>query len=225
MRQFGDPLGVASSPGDAAAALIKSAAGAERGSKPASHPWAVLSPTSAYLAQPRGCSMSRWRPQRYVEHDDAIHDNERGNHHDEYKIPDIQKPDVTAPHKQKALAALYLTNTTSAQLVALLLDPPQRCQYCPGPSAYTICCGHEGDSQQFGHPAVGLPLPQLHRGEGIRMAESGEVPSSSCYGPFHVIIPLTTLAPPGGLTASTSIFPGTCCGRSSRISGAKVQRA
>lgn len=34
--------------------------------------------------------MSRWRPQRYVEHDDAIHDNERGNHHDEDKIPDIQ---------------------------------------------------------------------------------------------------------------------------------------
>lgn len=91
MRQFGDLLGVGSSPEDAAVALIKSAAGAEKGSKSASHPWAVLSTTSTYLAQPRGCGMSRWRPQRYVEHDDAIHDNECGNHHDENKIPDTQE--------------------------------------------------------------------------------------------------------------------------------------
>lgn len=52
-------------------------------------PWAVLHSTSAYLAQPRGCGMRRRRPQRHVEHDDAIHHNERGNHHDENKIPEI----------------------------------------------------------------------------------------------------------------------------------------
>lgn len=60
-------------------------------------PWAVLASTSAYLAQPRGCGMSGRRPQRHIEHDDAIRNNERGNHHDENKIPEIPKRhDVTA---------------------------------------------------------------------------------------------------------------------------------
>lgn len=33
--------------------------------------------------------MRRRRPQRHVEHDNAIHHNECGNHHDENKIPEI----------------------------------------------------------------------------------------------------------------------------------------
>lgn len=81
-----------SNPGGVAVVPIKSVARAEISSKPTSRPgpWAVLHSTSAYayLAQPRGCGMSRRRPQRHIEHDDAIHNNERGNHHDENKIPE-----------------------------------------------------------------------------------------------------------------------------------------
>lgn len=51
-------------------------------------------------------------------------------------------------------------------------------------------------------------------------AASGELSSACCCDPFHS----TTPASPGGPTASASVFPGTCCGRSSRISGPNVQR-
>lgn len=45
-------------------------------------------PPGAYVAQPRGHGVSGGRPTRHVEHDDAIHDNERGNHHDENEVPE-----------------------------------------------------------------------------------------------------------------------------------------
>lgn len=32
--------------------------------------------------------MSGGCPQRHVQHDDAVHDNERGNHHDENEVPE-----------------------------------------------------------------------------------------------------------------------------------------
>lgn len=70
------------------------------------------------------------------------------------------------PTKQdKPLAVLYLTNTSAREWWSYFPWLPLHNTSIVRPPASTICCGHEGDSQQLGHPAVGLPLPQLHRGE------------------------------------------------------------
>lgn len=89
------PPGARPSPGGAAAAPARPGGGgteAGRGSaprppaRPPARP-AAARPPRAYVAQPRGRGVSGGRPQRHVEHDDAIHDNERGNHHDEDEVP------------------------------------------------------------------------------------------------------------------------------------------
>lgn len=67
----------------------------EISSKPRPLPW--NRPPRAYVAQTQGLGVSGGRPQRHVEHDDAIHDNERGNNHDENEVPEEPEVrDVTA---------------------------------------------------------------------------------------------------------------------------------
>lgn len=69
---------------------------AEISSKPRLPPWSR--PPDAYVAQTQGLGVSGGRPQRHVEDDDAIHDNERGNNHDEKEVPEEPEVrDVTVP--------------------------------------------------------------------------------------------------------------------------------
>lgn len=64
------------------------------GSPPSPHPTAC---STTHVAQPQGPGMSGGCPQRHIQHKDAVRDNERGNHHDEKKVPeDPRIHDVTA---------------------------------------------------------------------------------------------------------------------------------
>lgn len=88
--------GARRSPGGAAAAPARPRGGARPGGaqlqgpprRPAAARPARRRQPGAYVAQPRGRGVSGGRPQGHVEHDDAIHDNERGNHHDENEVPE-----------------------------------------------------------------------------------------------------------------------------------------
>uniref|UniRef100_A0A8I3MTB7 Uncharacterized protein n=1 Tax=Canis lupus familiaris TaxID=9615 RepID=A0A8I3MTB7_CANLF len=87
----GEPRGVRWSPGGWAAAPAGPGGGAKRARGPApsgssprprSRP-----PRRSHVAQPRGHGVCGGRPQRHVEHDDTVHDDDRGNHHDEDEVP------------------------------------------------------------------------------------------------------------------------------------------
>lgn len=90
---------------------------AEISSKPRLLPWSR--PPGAYVAQTQGLRVSGGRPQRHVEHDDAIHDNEGGNNHDENEVP--EEPEVrnvtASPCTQKhRSAACPLTSQTTLRM-------------------------------------------------------------------------------------------------------------
>lgn len=126
------------------------------------------------------------------------------------------------PTKQdKPLAVLYLTNTSRGSGGVTSLGYPPTTPVSSALPHLPSVAAMKGTPSNLD---TLLWVYHFHSSTEVRTAHpkaaSGEVSSACCCDPSHS----TTPASPGGPTASASVFPGTCCGRSSRISGPKVQR-
>lgn len=128
------------------------------------------------------------------------------------------------PTKQdKPLAVLYLTNTSAWEWWSYFPGYPST---TPVSSALPHLPSVAAMKETPSNLDTLLWVYHFHSSTKVSMrtahpkVASGEVSSACCCDTFHS----TTPASPGGPTASASVFPGTCCGRSSRISGPKVQR-
>lgn len=228
MRQLGEPRGVGSSPVGVAAAPVKSVARADVSSNPASHPglsftqpaltWRsrgdvvcvvgvrkdTLSTITQFITMSVATTMTKIRYLRYIP----------------------RRHDVTASHKTGQATSCPLPHKHLRARVSGRVTSPGYPSTTPVSSALPHLPSVAAMKGTPSNLDTLLWVYHFHSSTEVSMrtahpkAASGEV-SSACYcDPFHS----TTPASPGGPTASASVFSGTCCGRSSRISGPKVQR-